>query len=131
MLGATVLDMSDFPTRHPYSLGIWQNAIERIMAAWVAELEVQIYYGSAVTGFTQDEEGVEVEVTMGEPPEGTRHDAIGIRYEGECELPVLGPVTAPAAVLVRPDGYVCWVDDGDDSGLPDALTTWFGLPSQG
>src|SRR4051795_13450891 len=34
--GTTVLDMSDFPTRHPYSLGIWQNRIERIMAAWVA-----------------------------------------------------------------------------------------------
>ena len=47
----TVLDMSDFPTRHPYSLGIWQNQIERIMAAWIAELPVRIYYGSDVTGF--------------------------------------------------------------------------------
>jgi uncharacterized membrane-anchored protein len=37
--------MSDFPTRHPYSLGIWQNQIERIMAAWIAELPVRIYYG--------------------------------------------------------------------------------------
>ena len=36
MLATTVLDMSDFPTRHPYSLGIWQNQIERIMAAWIA-----------------------------------------------------------------------------------------------
>jgi 2-polyprenyl-6-methoxyphenol hydroxylase-like FAD-dependent oxidoreductase len=43
--GTTVLDMSDFPTRHPYSLGIWQNQIERIMAAWIAELPVRIYYG--------------------------------------------------------------------------------------
>ena len=37
--------MSDFPTRHPYSLGIWQNQIEQIMAAWIAELPVRIYYG--------------------------------------------------------------------------------------
>ena len=57
----TVLDMSDFPTRHPYSLGIWQNQIERIMAAWIAELPVRIYYGSQVTGFAQDDTGVDVE----------------------------------------------------------------------
>src|SRR6059058_4867772 len=56
--GTTVLDMSDFPTRHPYSLGIWQNQIERIMAAWIAELPVKIYYGCEVTGFAQDETGL-------------------------------------------------------------------------
>jgi 2-polyprenyl-6-methoxyphenol hydroxylase-like FAD-dependent oxidoreductase len=66
MIGTTVLDMSDFPTRHPYSLGIWQNQIERIMAAWIAELPVRIYYGSEVTGFTQDQTGVEVELTDGQ-----------------------------------------------------------------
>jgi 2-polyprenyl-6-methoxyphenol hydroxylase-like FAD-dependent oxidoreductase len=60
--GTTVLDMSDFPTRHPYSLGIWQNQIERIMAAWIAELPVRIYYGCEVTGFAQDDTGVEVEL---------------------------------------------------------------------
>ena len=63
----TVLDMSDFPTRHPYSLGIWQNQIERIMAAWIAELPVRIYYGSEVTGFTQDDAGVDVELADGQP----------------------------------------------------------------
>jgi 3-(3-hydroxy-phenyl)propionate hydroxylase len=63
----TVLDMSDFPTRHPYSLGIWQNQIERIMAAWIAELGVQIYYGREVTGFAQADAGVDVEVSDGEP----------------------------------------------------------------
>ena len=63
----TVLDMSDFPTRYPYSLGIWQNQIERIMAAWIAELSVQIYYGREVTGFSQDDTGVDVEVSDGEP----------------------------------------------------------------
>jgi 2-polyprenyl-6-methoxyphenol hydroxylase-like FAD-dependent oxidoreductase len=63
----TVLDMSDFPTRHPYSLGIWQNQIERIMAAWIAELPVRIYYGREVTGFAQDDTGVDVEVSDGRP----------------------------------------------------------------
>ena len=66
MIGATVLDMSDFPTRHPYSLGIWQNQIERIMAAWIAELPVRIYYGCEVTGFAQDDTGVDVELSDGE-----------------------------------------------------------------
>jgi 2-polyprenyl-6-methoxyphenol hydroxylase-like FAD-dependent oxidoreductase len=60
-----VLDMSDFPTRHPYSLGIWQNQIERIMAAWIAELPVRIYYATEVTGFAQDDTGVEVQLADG------------------------------------------------------------------
>jgi 2-polyprenyl-6-methoxyphenol hydroxylase-like FAD-dependent oxidoreductase len=62
MIGTTVLDMSDFPTRHPYSLGIWQNKIERILAAWLAELPVRIYYGREVMGFVQDGTGVDVEL---------------------------------------------------------------------
>jgi 3-(3-hydroxy-phenyl)propionate hydroxylase len=65
--GTTVLDMSDFPTRHPYSLGIWQNKIERIMAEWLAELPARIYYGCEVTGFTQDDTGVDVRMSDGEP----------------------------------------------------------------
>ncbi len=40
------LDISDFPTRHPYGLGLWQNHIERILAGWVAELTVPIHYGT-------------------------------------------------------------------------------------
>jgi 2-polyprenyl-6-methoxyphenol hydroxylase-like FAD-dependent oxidoreductase len=48
------------------------------------------------------------------------------RYAGVWELPVLGVVRAPAAVLIRPDGHVAWVTDGTDHGLRDALTTWFG-----
>jgi 2-polyprenyl-6-methoxyphenol hydroxylase-like FAD-dependent oxidoreductase len=66
MFGTTVLDMSDFPTRHPYSLGIWQNQIERIMAAWIAELPVQVHYGCEVTGFAQDDTGVDVELVDGQ-----------------------------------------------------------------
>ena len=47
-------------------------------------------------------------------------------YDGPWELPVVGTVTAPAAVLIRPDGHVAWVGDGSDSGLDEALTKWFG-----
>ena len=149
MLATTVLDMSDFPTRHPYSLGIWQNQIERIMAAWIAELPVRIYYGREVTGFAQDDTGVDVELSDGqslraqylvgcdggrslirkaagiefpgwdptrsnliaevevteEPPQGTRHDAIGVHglqrlEDGETVRVIvteqqLGPSTEP------------------------------------
>lgn len=51
---------------------------------------------------------------------------VDARYTGAWELPVLGAVTPPAAVLIRPDGYVAWVGDGTDRGLHDALTKWFG-----
>ena len=54
--------------------------------------------------------------------------AIDAKYAGEWELPALGQVAAPAAVLIRPDGYIAWVGDGTDTGLRDALTTWFGSP---
>src|SRR5207244_3021078 len=60
------LDISDFPTRHPYGLGLWQNHIERILAGWVDELEVPIYREREVTGFAQDDTGVDVEVVYRE-----------------------------------------------------------------
>ncbi len=62
----TPLDISDFPTRHPYGLGLWQNHIERILAGWVGELRVPIHYGSEVTGFAQDDTGVDVELADGQ-----------------------------------------------------------------
>ena len=60
------LDISDFPTRHPYGLGLWQNHIERILAGWVGELPVTFYRGREVTGFAQDETGVDVELSDGQ-----------------------------------------------------------------
>src|SRR6188508_1237753 len=57
------LDISDFPTRHPYGLGLWQSHIERILAAWVGELGVPIYRGREVTSFAQDDTGVDVELS--------------------------------------------------------------------
>lgn len=65
--GTTVLDMGDFPTRHPYSLALFQNRIERIMADWIAELPVRLYNGCEVTGFGQDEAGVDVRLSAGGP----------------------------------------------------------------
>ena len=60
------LDISDFPTRHNYGLALWQNHIERILAGWVDELAVPIYRGREVTGFAQDDTGVDVELSDGQ-----------------------------------------------------------------
>lgn len=59
------LDISDFPSRHPYGLALWQKEIERILADWVDELGVPVYRGREVTGFTQDETGVDVALADG------------------------------------------------------------------
>jgi hypothetical protein len=55
-----------------------------------------------------------------------RVHVVEARYDGEWELPVLGSVPAPSAVLVRPDGHVAWAGQGTDAKLAEALTTWFG-----
>jgi len=53
---------------------------------------------------------------------------VDARYTGVWELPVLGAVAAPTAVLIRPDGYVAWVGEGTAQGLTEALGKWFGPP---
>jgi 2-polyprenyl-6-methoxyphenol hydroxylase-like FAD-dependent oxidoreductase len=71
-------------------------------------------------------------LNLGEPgafditPWADRVQSIDARYEGTWELPAIGAVTAPSAVLIRPDGYVAWVGELNQVGLADALTTWFG-----
>ena len=139
----TPLDISDFPTRHPYGLGLWQNHIERILAEWVGELAVQLYRGRDVTGFAQDDTGVDVELSGGhalraeylvgcdggrslirkaagiefpgwdpttsaliaeaemaeEPELGIRHDALGIHAIGRVEYEIR-------------DGEVVYMDGG-------------------
>ncbi len=73
-------------------------------------------------------------LNLGEPgafditPWADRVRRTDARYAGVWELPLLGAVAPPTAVLIRPDGYVAWASDGSDDGLRDALTTWFGAP---
>jgi 3-(3-hydroxy-phenyl)propionate hydroxylase len=84
--------------------------------------------------FTMLHDARPVLINLGEPggldmtPWANRVRAIDAKYAGSWELPVIGVVPAPAAVLIRPDGYVAWVGDATQAGLTDALTTWFGPP---
>jgi aromatic ring hydroxylase-like protein len=74
-------------------------------------------------------------LNLGEPgafditPWANRVQLVDAKYVGTWELPAIGAVTAPTAVLIRPDGYVAWVGDLAQLGLVDALTTWFGPPT--
>jgi hypothetical protein len=74
-------------------------------------------------------------LNLGEPggfditPWADRVQSIDAEYLDTWELPVLGAIPAPTAVLIRPDGYVAWVGDLTQLGLADALTTWFGPPA--
>jgi 2-polyprenyl-6-methoxyphenol hydroxylase-like FAD-dependent oxidoreductase len=63
VFAGTVLDISDFPTRHNYGLALWQIHVERILAEWVGEWAVPIYRGREVTDFSQDDTGVDVELS--------------------------------------------------------------------
>ncbi len=62
-------------------------------------------------------------------PWAERVRVIEAEYGGAWELPVVGPVTVPTSVLIRPDGHVAWVGESNHAGLADALTTWFGPPA--
>ena len=63
--GNTVLDISDFPTRHPYGLGLWQSQIQPILEDWINQLGVPVHHGREVIGFDQDDTGVTVETSEG------------------------------------------------------------------
>jgi 3-(3-hydroxy-phenyl)propionate hydroxylase len=85
--------------------------------------------------FTLLHGGGPVLLNFGEPGRATigpwadRVQSLDARYVGAWELPAIGAVTPPTAVLVRPDGYVAWVGQLADAGLTEALTTWFGPPN--
>lgn len=61
-------------------------------------------------------------------PWADRVQMVDAVYGGPWELPVIGEIEAPSAVLIRPDGYVAWVGDVSDPLLPDSINTWFGPP---
>jgi 3-(3-hydroxy-phenyl)propionate hydroxylase len=62
-------------------------------------------------------------------PWADRVRSIDATYDGPWELPAIGAVAAPTAVLIRPDGYVAWVGESGRTGLVEALTKWFGPPA--
>ena len=110
-----------------------RQVVEGIIHRLRTDLDL-ITAGGTVRAFTLLHDAHPVLLNLGKPwgldlsPWAHRVSAIDAEYAGDWELPVLGRVAAPAAVLVRPDGYVAWVGDGTDTGLRDALTTWFGSP---
>jgi 3-(3-hydroxy-phenyl)propionate hydroxylase len=91
--------------------------------------------GGPLRVFTLLHDARPVLLNLGEPgsfditPWADRVRLVDAEYAGRWELPVLGAVAAPAAVLIRPDGYVAWAGNLTDAGLRDALTTWFGSPA--
>jgi hypothetical protein len=91
--------------------------------------------GGPLRVFTLLHDARPVLLNLGEPggfditPWADRVQSIDAEYAGPWELPALGAVAAPTAVLIRPDGYVAWVGDLTQLGLADALTTWFGPPT--
>ncbi|OBG34362.1 hypothetical protein A5672_22945 [Mycobacterium alsense] len=112
-----------------YELGDGHPLLGRRMP----DLEVVTTHGP-VRVFTLLRDAQPVLLRLEEPardiaPWADRVRSVSAKYTGAWELPVLGAVTAPAAVLIRPDGHVAWVGDGSDAGLADALTTWFGPPA--
>jgi len=115
------LDISDFPTRHNYSLALWQSHFERILAGWVSELGVPIAREREVTGFAQDGTGVDVELSDGQ---SLRADyLVGcdggrslIRKAAGIEFPGWDPSTSSLVAEVEMSGEPEWGIRYDDNG---------------
>jgi 2-polyprenyl-6-methoxyphenol hydroxylase-like FAD-dependent oxidoreductase len=110
-----------------YALGEGHPLLGRRMP----DLDIETPEGARrVFGFLH--EAKPVLISFGEPidiaPWADRVPAVAARHAGAWELPVLGAVSAPTAVLVRPDGYVAWLGEGSAAGLTEALETWLGPP---
>jgi hypothetical protein len=92
--------------------------------------------GGATRLFTLLHDARPVLVNLGEPggvdlsPWADRVRLVDATHDGVWELPVLGEIAAPPAVLIRPDGHVAWAGDLTDPALPRALATWFGAGSE-
>ena len=116
------LNISDFPVRHNYGLGLWQNHIERILAGWVEELAVPIYRGREVTGFAQDGTGVDVKLSDGQSVRagylaGCDGGRSLIRKAAGIEFPGWDPTTSSLVAEVEMDGEPEWGLRRDDKGI--------------
>src|SRR5689334_20028516 len=103
------MGISDFPTRHNYVLGLWQNHIERILSGWVDELPVTVYRGREVTGFTQNDGGVDLELSGSEPLRaeylvGCDGGRSVIRKAAGIEFPGWDPSSSSLIAEVEMDG---------------------------
>ncbi len=95
------LDISDFPTRHNYGLALWQSHFERILAAWVSELGVPVVRQREVTGFVQDDTGVDVATVRRPVPSGGLPR--GVRRRTQCD-PTRRPTSTSPDGIRRPAG---------------------------
>ena len=117
------LDISAFPTRHPYGLGLWQNHIERILAGWVLdELAVPIQRGREVTGLAQDETGVDVELADGEPLRagylvGCDGGRSRVRRAAGIDFPGWEPTTSALLAEVELAEEPEWGIHSDETGM--------------
>src|SRR5437870_846446 len=116
------LDISDFPTRHNYGLGLRQNHIERILAGWVDELAVPIYRGREVTGFAQDETGVDVQLSDGQSLRaeylaGCDGGRSLVRKAAGIEFPGWDPTTSALIAEVEIGEEPEWGIRQDDLGI--------------
>ncbi|MGB8502229.1 MAG: FAD-dependent monooxygenase [Mycobacterium sp.] len=120
--GMIPLDISDFPTRHPYGLALWQNHIERILAGWVGELAVPIYRGREVAGFAQDDTGVDVGLSGGQSLRaeylvGCDGGSSVIRKAAGIEFPGWDPTTSCLIAEVEMAEEPEWGIRHDDVGI--------------
>ena len=120
--GMIPLDISDFPTRHPYGLALWQNHIERILAGWVGELAVPIYRGREVAGFAQDDTGVDIGLSGGQSLRaeylvGCDGGSSVIRKAAGIEFPGWDPTTSCLIAAVEMAEEPEWGIRHDDVGI--------------
>ncbi len=120
------LDISDFPTRHPYGLALWQNHIERILAGWVDELDVPIYREREVEGFAQDSTGVDVHLSDGgrlraQYLVGCDGGRSAVRKSAGIEFPgwdaTMSYLLAEVEMVVKPDEEPPWGIRHDSIGV--------------
>jgi 3-(3-hydroxy-phenyl)propionate hydroxylase len=116
------LDISDFPTRHPYGLALRQDRIERILAGWVDERRVPVYRGREVTGFAQDDTGVDVALSDG--PSLRAQFLVGcdggrslVRKVAGIEFPGWDPTTSNLIANVEVDQEPKWGTRRDAIGV--------------